>query len=629
MPPTPVEKLELRFDMNTIKHLGVLMYSRLPPVLAELVSNSWDADADEVTIVFDETDYENKKITFQDNGCGMTFEDVRNKFLQIGRNKRKDEGDIETLKYHRKPIGKKGIGKLSVFGIASRVIINTTKDSETTKFTLNLDKILEEKSGIHEPPFEKMVAGNSHGTNIELVGLKRKSSFSIEDIAKDLVKRFLVFDENFKVKLIYKTAVSPPSEKDLVNEMRFEGLNIEQTWEFPNDKLATKYPHATLVKGKIFTIGETTLPEGMKGIYLVARKKLVNAPEFYGAKISNTYAHAYMTGWLEVDFIDKSGPDDDYISTNRESLNWENEDCLALREYLKEIIQFVSSDWKKKRKEKKVVEVCEKVGTDIETWLDSIENPENKKLAKKITTAILENDSLSIEKSAELVEYTQKMMEYESFKDMARALDETDSGNICGLLDLLEKWKITEAREIYSLSKIRVETIVKFKKFIDENAREVPELHNFFSAFPWILDPRIMNFEDEVRYSELLRKHFPDSELPEQDRRLDFLCVDFANTYFIIEIKRPNKNISHKELDQAVRYKAFLEDQLGNEHGYSVETCIVCGGRVKTKEFDIKLKGLRTQGVYYKTYNQLLMTAENYHKELIKKFEEMKRGTAN
>ncbi len=38
-------KLRLQFDIHTIEHLGVQMYKTLPPVLSELISNSYDADA--------------------------------------------------------------------------------------------------------------------------------------------------------------------------------------------------------------------------------------------------------------------------------------------------------------------------------------------------------------------------------------------------------------------------------------------------------------------------------------------------------------------------------------------------------------------------------------------------------
>lgn len=41
---------QLKFSPATIKHLGLSMYSTLPPVLSELITNSYDADATEVKI---------------------------------------------------------------------------------------------------------------------------------------------------------------------------------------------------------------------------------------------------------------------------------------------------------------------------------------------------------------------------------------------------------------------------------------------------------------------------------------------------------------------------------------------------------------------------------------------------
>lgn len=42
--------LEMRFDPNVITHLGIQMYSTLPPVISELVSNAYDADATRVVV---------------------------------------------------------------------------------------------------------------------------------------------------------------------------------------------------------------------------------------------------------------------------------------------------------------------------------------------------------------------------------------------------------------------------------------------------------------------------------------------------------------------------------------------------------------------------------------------------
>ena len=82
--------LEMKFDPNVITHLGIQMYSTLPPVISELISNAYDADATEVKIYLNDK-YQEKSIIIEDNGHGMSFDEINDKFLLIGRNRRKDD----------------------------------------------------------------------------------------------------------------------------------------------------------------------------------------------------------------------------------------------------------------------------------------------------------------------------------------------------------------------------------------------------------------------------------------------------------------------------------------------------------------------------------------------------------
>ena len=71
----------MEFDVGTIKHLGLQMYSTLPPVIGELVANGWDANATKVKITIPETpiDEQTSEIVISDDGIGMSDEDVREK----------------------------------------------------------------------------------------------------------------------------------------------------------------------------------------------------------------------------------------------------------------------------------------------------------------------------------------------------------------------------------------------------------------------------------------------------------------------------------------------------------------------------------------------------------------------
>lgn len=87
-------------------------------VLGEAISNSWDADANNVYITIDR----NLKILIvRDDGDGMNENDFQNKFLKIGYSKRKDK---KTHTNSNRPfIGRKGIGKLALLSCAQKITI--------------------------------------------------------------------------------------------------------------------------------------------------------------------------------------------------------------------------------------------------------------------------------------------------------------------------------------------------------------------------------------------------------------------------------------------------------------------------------------------------------------------------
>ena len=125
-------KLELRFDPRTIEHLGIKMYSQLPYALAELVANAYDAGAENVTIQLYDNDPTNKSIVVIDDGDGMSYDEVNTNFLVIGRKRRDDDKSRENSK-GRRITGKKGVGKLALFGIGKTIRIATTKKENKKK----------------------------------------------------------------------------------------------------------------------------------------------------------------------------------------------------------------------------------------------------------------------------------------------------------------------------------------------------------------------------------------------------------------------------------------------------------------------------------------------------------------
>jgi len=365
---TQIKDLELKFDPQTIKHLGLKMYSTLPPAIAELISNAYDADASQVIIKLIEGDESTKTIIITDDGDGLSYDEINDKFLVIGRNRRIDDGDEPSKKYSRKPTGKKGLGKLALFGVANTITISTIKDNLLNEFILDWEK-LSKATGVYKP--EIAVANreekSNNGTTIILKNLKRKSPFDIEALADSLSKIF-IFDDNFKVRI----ETSPENGITIDNKRKYKTIIKEFEWIIgaePYIPIGSDYQGK--INGELITAEKPLSPQsGLRGITLFSRGKLVNLPEFFSNSTSSHFFQ-YLTGWLNVDFIDEL--EEDVISTNRQSLDWENPDMSKLKDFLSGIISQINQEWRKKRKEKKEKALVEHIsagtGIDTEGWL--------------------------------------------------------------------------------------------------------------------------------------------------------------------------------------------------------------------------------------------------------------------
>ena len=129
--------MEAKFQISPriLDHLGVAAYTSLKKCLAELCSNCYDADADNVWITLPEKYDTDAKIIIKDDGIGMSPDDVGERYLYIGYNRR-ENGETTDIK-HRSIIGNKGIGKLAGFGVANTVEIITTQEGVESSLTLN------------------------------------------------------------------------------------------------------------------------------------------------------------------------------------------------------------------------------------------------------------------------------------------------------------------------------------------------------------------------------------------------------------------------------------------------------------------------------------------------------------
>ncbi len=117
---------KINIDKNVLRLLGAQLYGDTPSIIAELVQNAYDADAKRVWITI--TTIDAPKIIVQDDGIGMTSNEINDRFLNIGQDRREM---FPLSPGGRKVLGRKGIGKLAVFSLAKVIDVVSQKENSS------------------------------------------------------------------------------------------------------------------------------------------------------------------------------------------------------------------------------------------------------------------------------------------------------------------------------------------------------------------------------------------------------------------------------------------------------------------------------------------------------------------
>lgn len=389
--------LEMSFDPHTIEHLGIKMYSRAANAIAELVANAYDADAEYVHIKL--YDLDEFKIIVEDNGNGMSFDEINNCFLRIGRKRRNTDESRKTAK-GRVITGKKGLGKLALFGIGKNITIVTSKkhSDKQISFNLNWDEIVTQVDGSYKPRYAiQNVESTQHGTSIILSDLKRKTPFDIQSIASALSRLFNFMNNDFKIKL----SLNDGDIIEVSQKNKYDHLDLQFSWDVQDlcKEIETEYLKKNELKGKILST-QKPVPSNYRGITLYVNGRLANAAGFFGISEAPV-ALSYITGWIEADFVDEES--EELISTDRQSLNWDIDQAQELQEFLFKIVRLITKKWNIQRKQENIDKTKVKTGVDVEKWTNTMPNQLKNNIVK-IVEKIVEKPELDEEVTSDVVD---------------------------------------------------------------------------------------------------------------------------------------------------------------------------------------------------------------------------------
>ena len=661
--------MKLGFDLAIIEQLGEKLYTNLPPILAEYISNSYDADATEVIINIYELSKNpyNYTIEIEDNGSGIgeNSEIIEEKFLSFGRKKIIKEGRRVSEKFKRLYHGKKGVGKLAGFGCGRALIIDTVKNSVQNKFKIDLDRIEDNiKNNIKEySPEEiikdKRIEGASSYTNIILERHTRKSKIELDDLANSIVQRLQIFDnsekeDKFTCKINYIFSDKIQNTILLENKMYFKHIiaNTEEDikWDINDILNASEFNGLLSEEEKNFFIDNKinaefytskTPLQNKAGIIVYCRNKLAEEKTFFVDRENDRF-YGYLYGKIDADFIDEDDYQD-HISTARININWEKVDPI-FKSAMQKIIKKLQNSWRKQKQENKETELKNKFNIDLNN-LNLTDNKAENLIGIQFAKKIADLEDITSEQLKDYIIDLENMFKFKTFKDIITEIVSSDINSLREdqILDYLKKWNVVEYSEYSKISVARLEALKVFEKMIENQESETKKIQPFLEKWPWLLDPRITDFQREKTYEDLLKKEYNESSLAEDDsnRRIDFYCTSGNGTFFIIELKRPGIKVDEIILQQASEYGTFIEECLNKKYMVSgektnipsVKTILVVEPFLGKKERGLQLyhDSIKTRNarksfvdtgiVIVQTYSALIEQAKKYNNDLIEKYE--------
>lgn len=366
---TSPDPFRFEISLSVLNHLGRNLYRNFVTVLGEAISNSWDANANNVWI---EIDRENSSFSIKDDGDGMESSDFQGKFLKIGYSKRSAGGSKSPT--GRPYIGAKGIGKLALLSCAKRVSV-FSKTSETDYVGGVIDNagldgaILGDKS-TEEYPLEQLDFSlinelrkkHTKGTIICFEGTNEQLKKSDAYIKKLLALsfKFSLLDKDFTIH-VSGNPVTVDDLKPLSDATQFL-WNVNGYKDAYTDGLSNLELPAS----------EVTTPLNIKGFVASVKKpanlKITGTDEratidlFVNGRLrekniirhipSQRIVESYIYGQIHFDALDREGVDP--FTSSREGIVEDDEKFRGLMDYLKrDLLAKIIDEWDKFRLEVK------------------------------------------------------------------------------------------------------------------------------------------------------------------------------------------------------------------------------------------------------------------------------------
>lgn len=294
------ENIEFTFSYLALGLLGKNLYSNAWAALSELVANSLDAQSENIFVYIDMRIKNQSIIEVFDDGIGMSKNEMRENYIQVGRNRRKEQGDADSV------MGRKGIGKLAALYLSNHYFVaSKTAQSKLSIYEMHFPKDLQDSEekpkmnlvsnfSLNNKSFLKYASGTMiRMENVDLTGYGDVSNSTLNNILGDFFSVNNLGNKKIQLKIVTKDSDESTSFKNVTKMVPFENMVKilcfdDETYE----RLHKKYSN------KIYRIPIRNHVEPYTN--LIAVSKEFQKPDNYVIKEKGIVKSANLTGWIGI-----------------------------------------------------------------------------------------------------------------------------------------------------------------------------------------------------------------------------------------------------------------------------------------------------------------------------------------
>ncbi|MEU6054505.1 ATP-binding protein [Streptomyces xanthochromogenes] len=589
----------MRISRLTVDKLGIKLYDRVSAVLAEIIANAYDADATEVKVRLPfgtwlaaqsgKPAVAQYEVTVEDNGHGMTSEEVNTHYLLVGSDRRGRFGKDTSKGKGRRVMGRKGIGKLAPFGICRTVEVITAGGDPTDQgyrvshIKLHLDAMMFDSEDDYIPEVGHLdgTFRDAHGTSIRLSDFNRKLVPKGEELHRQLCARFGIRRDDWDVE-VFNTRESEALPGLKTESFRLGELSIDLQEDtkvtFDRTPIAPEDSDPLPVSGWLAFAKDPYKDEVMAGVRIYARGKIVATTRDFGATSGFTgewSVRSYLTGEIHVEWLDEA---EDLVRSDRQDIIWTSDLGQALQSWGSKQVKDLAKRGRSsvQRRTRQVFEQA--ADLDSRLQVEAPGDPQYRNSVKeafRILVADSDREAASDPQRVErYLELSKSIAPHKELLDTLHQVSKEVDSPLDIMLALFQKARVAEFYALGQVAQERVAVVTRLRQLISDGTTLERPLQELIEKAPWLLAPEwtplgMNDALDRVRnsfetwYFKKSNQLIATTTIRDPIKRPDFVLLNGPRgTIWVVEIKRVDYYLTDDEFTRAVDYLESLEEFL-------------------------------------------------------------------